>query len=99
VRDPYCQPFDLHGGEIVELHVDVAGLIYLMTDENLLKYRAGREDFTAEESLPFASPIELVARKTGRWYLVSEQALEGLYRVRRGLESRTGLLQLTRRRS
>lgn len=98
MRDPYCQPFDLRSGEIVELHVDAAGLVYLMTDENLIKYRAGREDFKAEASLPFASPIELVAGKTGRWYLVSEQALEGLYRVRRGLESRTGILQMIRRR-
>jgi Domain of unknown function (DUF1883) len=98
VRNPYCQPFDLRSGEIVELHIDVAGLVSLMTDENLLKYRAGRDDYTAEESLPFASPIELVARKAGRWYLVSEQPLEGLYRVRLGLESRTGLLQMFRRR-
>ena len=64
-----------------------------MTEDNIQKYRAGRKDYAAEENLPFASPIELVARKAGRWYLVSEQPLEGLYRVRRGVESRTGRLK------
>jgi hypothetical protein len=77
VRKPYCQALDLRSGEIVEIHVDVAGVVYLTTEDNLQKYRAGRVDYAAEESLPFASPIELVARKPGRWYLMSEQPLGG----------------------
>jgi hypothetical protein len=95
-RNPYCQAFDLRSGEIVELDVDAAGLVYLMTAENMPKYCAGRDDFIAEASMPFANPIELVARKAGRWFLVSEDLLQGSYRLRRGLESKAGRLQMYR---
>lgn len=97
-RNPYCQAFELRSGEIVELHLEAAGLVYLMTAENMPKYCAGRDDFIAEGNLPFATPIELVARKTGRWFLVSEQRLTGTYRLRRGLETKTGRLQMYRAR-
>lgn len=95
-RNPYCQSLELRAGEIVELHGDEAGLVHLMTAENFAKYCASRDDYTAEGSLPFADPIELVARKAGRWFLVCEQQLRGEYRLRRGLYVRTGRLQMYR---
>lgn len=97
-RNPYCQAFDLVSGQIVELHVDEAGLVYLMTSENLAKYCAGRGDYAAEESMPFADPIELVAGEAGRWYLVSEQLLRGAYRLRRDLGAIGGQLAMRRYR-
>jgi hypothetical protein len=88
--------FDLRSGEIVEIHLDEAGPVCLMSAENLMRYRLGRDDYVAEGSLPFASPIELVARNAGQWHLVSEQPLSGMYRLRRGVETRTGTLRMTR---
>jgi hypothetical protein len=98
-RNPYLQAFDLRSGEIVELTVGAAGLLYLMTPENLTKYCAGREDYKAEGAMPGVSPIELVAGRAGRWYLVSEHPLEGTYRLRRGLDVRSGSLRMQRSRS
>jgi hypothetical protein len=55
-RNPYLHAFDLRSGEIVELTVDAAVLVYLMMHENLTKYRVGRDDYAAEgqfrESVP-----------------------------------------------
>lgn len=96
IRNPYCQPFELRSGEIVELEVTAPSSIYLMTTDNLARYRAGRKDYVAEASLPFASRVELVAHKAGVWYLVSERPLEGVCHLRRGLEVRTARLHLTR---
>jgi len=93
-RTVYCQPFDFHAGQIIELDVEPNGLVYLMTAENLAKYRAGRDDFSAEGGRPLTRPIELVARKGGRWYLVSDGPLQGPYRLRRGVEAMTGTLAM-----
>ena len=95
-RNPYCQPFNLRSGEIVELRGGEAAPVYLMTGDNLMKYRAGRDDYVAEVSMPFAELIELVAAKAGNCHLVCEQPLRGTYRVRRGLDERTGTLQMAR---
>ncbi len=95
-RNPFCQAFDLESGHIVELHVDASGLVYLMTPENLMKYCFGRDDYEAEGAMPHADPIELVAGRAGRWFLVSEQLLIGTYRLRRGVQATQGALMMRR---
>jgi hypothetical protein len=95
-RNPFCQAFDLESGHIVELRVNEAGPVYLMTPENLMRYCFGRDDYEAEGAIPLADPIELVARRAGRWFLVSEQQLLGTYRLRRGVHSTLGALKMRR---
>jgi hypothetical protein len=95
-RNPYAQGFDLLSGQIVELRVEEAGLVYLMTAKNLALYCIGRDDYDAEGSMPFADPIELVAGDAGRWFLVSEHQLRGMYRLRRGVQMTEGRLAMRR---
>ena len=95
-RNPFCQAFDLQGGEIIELHVGDAGPVYLMTPENLMRYCFGRDDYDAEGATPFADSIELVANRSGRWFLISEQLLMGTYRLRRGVNATMGALTMRR---
>ncbi|HEX3458963.1 MAG TPA: DUF1883 domain-containing protein [Candidatus Baltobacteraceae bacterium] len=93
-RQFYSQVFDLVGGQIVELNVDATCAVYLMTAENLARYRAGRDDFVAEGGMPLTRPIELVARKSGRWYLVAQDALRGGYNLRIGVQNTAGVLAM-----
>ena len=95
-RNPYCQAFDLNTGQIIELRVDEGGLVYLMTCENLSKYCAGRDDYLAEGSMPFADPIELVTREAGRWFIVCEHQLQGTFWLRGGFDVKSGPLQMHR---
>lgn len=95
-RNPFCQAFDLESGHIVELHVDENAFVHLMTPENLMRYCFGRDDYEAEGAMPFANPIELVAARTGRWFLVSDQRLLGTYRLRRGAQATQGALMMRR---
>lgn len=69
VRNPFCQAFDLVSGQIIELHLNEGtALVYLMSSENVATYCAGRNDYQAEASMPFAEVIELVAGYAGRWF-------------------------------
>jgi hypothetical protein len=98
-RNPFCQAFELQSGQIVELAVDDAESAYLMTESNVIKYCEGRDDYEAEGSMPFASPIELVAADKGWWYLISEHQLRGRYRLRLGIRVTEGQLEMRRVRS
>jgi hypothetical protein len=95
-RNPYCQAFYLQGGQIVELHVDAAGWVYLMTDENLVKYCAGLKNYSAQHGMLLDRPIKIVAANTGRWYVVSEHLLQGTYRLRMGADVSEGPLEMRR---
>ncbi len=95
MRNLYVQAFNFLGGErfIFDSHPGDFG-VYFMTEENLVKYHAGRTDFSAEMIDPLSK--ELLAGHPGRCYLVSGRRLDGGYTVRRGVSDRRGVLDMKR---
>jgi hypothetical protein len=94
-RNPYVEAFDLRGGEVLTFDERPSSLqVYFMTQENLEKYCAGRNDIRAEMMDPISK--ELIAGFPGRCYLVSETRLEGGCTIRRGVRASRGVLSMKR---